>query len=265
MKFTIVRLRQIDAYAIEYYSALTYFLRDAGHTVITTTWDMFPDSTDVVLYFHSAFYGIPDDVNLRGKHIVLMNLEQLTRKDFFEFTKHMLKGYPQMHYADYSTANLDIMESELGWRGSWLPYFHHPQMDVPSTDPRTLDLLFYGCMSHERASFCQQYGASIITAFQEERDAAIRTARCVLNCHCTKDYGIFESLRAYHAIYHGTPVFTPDASLDETCFLSGSNRLYLLKSLPVPNNLPPVDFSEEHEKARVLVDIFIQVFRPVAS
>lgn len=262
MKFAIVRLRQVDAYAVEYYTALTYFLRDAGHTVITTTWDTIPDTIDVALYFHSGFYRIPDDVNLRGRHVVLMNLEQLTRKDYLAFTKEMLTKYPQMHYADYSTANLDLMETTLGWRGSWLPYFHHPTMAAASTDPRTTAMLFYGCMSHERASVCKQYGASVITAFTEERDAAIRKAACVLNCHYSKEYGVFESLRAYHAIYHGTPVFTPDESLPETCFLSVSNRAYLLKTLPVPHDLPPLDFTEEHEKARMLVDVFTQVFHP---
>lgn len=262
MKFFIVRLRQVDAYAIEYYSALTYFLRDAGHKVVTTTWETLPDTPGIILYFHSGFYGIPDDVNIRGRHIVLMNLEQMTRKNYRDFTIQMLTKYPQMLYADYSTANLDILEKELGWRGIWLPYFHHPQMAPPSTDPRTRDLLFFGCMSHERASICKQYGADVISAFLDERDREVRKSKCVLNCHYSKEYGVFESLRAYHAIYHGTPVFTPDESLPETCFLSASNRAYLLKTLPVPDDLPPLDFTEEHEKARFLVELFIQVFHP---
>jgi hypothetical protein len=262
MKFHIVRLRQVDVYAVEYYSALAYFLRDAGHKVITTTWETLPDTAEVILYIHSGFYGIPADVNVRGKHIVLMNLEQMTRKNYLDLTKSMLIKYPQMMYADYSTANLDIMEKELGWRGMWLPYFHHPQMATPSTEPRSTDLLFYGCMSHERSVFCKQYGAHVIAAFMNERDSAIRKARCVLNCHYGNDYGVFESLRAYHAVYHGTPVFTPDESLEETCFLSAANRAYLLRTLPVPDDLPPLDFAEEHEKARMLVDIFIRSFHP---
>jgi len=262
MKFFIVRLRQVDAYAIEYYNALTYFLREAGHTVVTTMWETLPDTPGIVLYFHSGFYRIPEDVSVRGRQIVLMNLEQMTRKDYRTFTLEILKTYPQMLYADYSTANLDILEKELGWRGFWLPFFHTPEMPPPSTDPRTTDLLFFGCMSHDRAALCKQYNAHVIVAFMNERDDAIRKAKCVLNCHYSKEYGVFESLRAYNAIYHGTPVFTADESLPETCFLSASNRAYLLKTLPVPDDLPPLDFTEEHEKARMLVEIFTQVFHP---
>jgi hypothetical protein len=262
MKFVIIRLRRVEAYAIEYYSAFTYFLEEAGHTVVISTWETLPDTFDAVLYFHSGFYGIPEDVNLRGKHIALMNLEQMTRPIYREFTKDMLAKYPQMLYVDYSTANLDIMEKELGWRGLWIPYFHNPEMDLPSIASKSSDLLFYGCMSHERATFCKQYNARVITAFMEERDAEIRNAQCVLNCHYSKEYGVFESLRAYHAVYLGIPVFTADESLPETCFLSVSNRAYLLNALPVPDDLPPLDFSEEHDKARMLVDIFIQSFHP---
>jgi hypothetical protein len=262
MKFVIVRLRQADAYLTEYCAALSYFLVEAGHTVHTSTWETIPDYYDVVLYFHTGFYGIPDDVNLRGKHIVLINLEQMTRQPYLDFTKSLLKAYPQMLYADYSTANLDILEQELGWRGLWLPYFHSPSMPPPSTDSRTIPLLFFGCMSSGRSQICKQYDATVLHAFADERDAAIRKARCVLNCHYGKDYRVFESLRAYQSVYHGTPVFSADESLPETCFLSAANRAYLLKTLPVPDDLPPLNFDEEHAKARLLVETFIQAFRP---
>lgn len=262
MKFVFVRLRQVDAYIVEYCTALTYFLEEAGHTVHTSTWETLPDYFDVVLYFHTGFFKIPDDVNLRGKHIVLINLEQLTRRTYLDFTKEMLAEYPQMLYADYSTANLDILEADLGWRGIWLPFFHCPSMPPPSTESRTTPLLFFGSMSSERSQICKQYDATVISAFANERDAAIRTARCVLNCHYWKDYRVFESLRAYNAVYHGTPVFSADESLPETCFLSPTNRAYLLKTLPVPDDLPPLNFDEEHAKARLIVETFIQAFRP---
>lgn len=261
MHFAIVRLRQVEAYAIEYYNAIAHYLREAGQTVSISTWEGLPDDAHVILFFHTGFYGIPDDVNLRGKHIVLMNLEQLTRKNYLEFTKKMLEVNPQMLYADYSTANLDILESEMGWRGMWVPYMPVPDMPV-STESRSTELLFYGCMSHERASICRRYGATTISAFMEERDNAIRKAKCVLNCHFAKDYKVFESLRAYHAIYLGTPVFTADESLPECCFLSGNNQRYLLKTLPVPDDLPPLDFTEEYARSRIVVESLINLFRP---
>jgi hypothetical protein len=259
MHFAIVRLRQVEAYAIEYYNAIAHYLRDAGHDVSISTWEGLLDESDVILFFHTGFYGIPDDVNLRGKHIVLMNLEQLTRKNYLEFTKKMLEVNPQMLYADYSTANLDILEAEMGIRGMWIPYMPVPNM-MGSTESRSTELIFYGCMSAERAAICRRYGATVLSAFMEERDDSIRKARCVLNCHYNKDYGVFESLRAYHAIYLGTPVFTADESLPEACFLSTNNQRYLLKTLPVPDDLPPLDFTEEYVRSRIVIHSLITLF-----
>lgn len=262
MKFAVVRLRQVDAYAIEYYSAITYYLRELGHSVIHTTWESLPNDCDVILYFHSGMYRIPEDQELTCKQVVLMNIEQLTRKDYLEFTKEVLKKHPSMMYADYSTANMDIMRRELSIIGRWIPYLHYPGMLPPSTEPRTNNLLFFGCMSHERASICKKYGATVITAFMDERDAAIRKAKCVLNCHFSKDYRIFESMRAYHSVYMGTPVFIADDSLSESCFLSERNQAYLLKALPVPDDLPELDFTDEDMRGRDIIRAFANSFRP---
>jgi hypothetical protein len=263
MKFVIVRHRQVDAYSIEYYTAITYFLREAGHSVIHTTWEGIPYDYDVVLYFHSGFYSIPEGFDITEGRIVLMNIEQMSRKDYRDFTINLLNKYPNMLYADYSTANIALVEEQVSHiRGIWMPYFHNPAMKPPSTEPRKTDLLFFGCMSHERASLCKKYGATVITAFMDERDAAIRKAKCILNCHYSKDYKIFESLRAYHSVYLGTPVFTADESYDETCFLSERNQAYLLKALPVPDDLPELDFTEEDRKAKTIISHFINLFRP---
>lgn len=261
MHFAIVRRREVEPYAIEYYGAIAYYLREAGHEVTVCIWDTLPETAEVILYFHSGFYGIPDNVYLRGKHIVLMNTEQLTRKNYLEFTKKMLEVNPQMLYADYSTANLDILEDEFGWRGMWIPYMPIPGTPI-SNEPRSTDLLFYGCMSSERAAICRKYGATVLSAFMHERDDAIRKARCVLNCHFNKEYRVFESMRVYQAIYLGTPVFVADESLPESCFLSANNQRYILKTLPVPDDLPPLDFTEEYVRSRIVIRSLLTLFLP---
>jgi len=230
MHIALVRTPIVDIYIKEYVESLLYYLGTLGHTSIVSTWEEHPIA-DAYLYFHTAWYCPPPEM---PRKVVLVNVEQLTRPDYSAFTLDLLEKYPNMLYADYSTANLNIVRAACGRNGFWLPYFYTPQLQCLSSTAKCIDLLFNGSMSDQRKALCDQYGATVLEVFGAARDAAIAQARCVFNCHYSTVYGIFESLRAYHSVYLGVPVFSPDASLPEECYLSPTNRKWLLSTYPPP-------------------------------
>ena len=268
MRFWIVReIRLVDKFIRDYYIALSWYLREAGHTVEVTTLESVPSDPGIYLFFHS---GLPCPDTIPSNQLwVLMNLEQLTRLEYLQHTVHILAKYPKMLYADYSTANLEIIRSHIWRTGLWMPYFFNPEYLKPfGVVSRDINTFFFGGFSYSanRQSKLKPFNAYCREdVFGAERDSLIRRSKLVLNVHYAANYGVFESLRAYHAIYLGTPVYSLDTSLPEQCFLGKDAQRYLLTSPNIPDDLPELTFEYEIESARNMIGEFTELLRSSLS
>jgi hypothetical protein len=268
MRFWIVReIRLVDKFIRDYYIALSWYLREAGHTVEVTTLESVPSDPGIYLFFHS---GLPCPDTIPSNQLwVLMNLEQLTRLEYLQHTVHILAKYPKMLYADYSTANLEIIRSHIWRTGLWMPYFFNPEYLKPfGVVSRDINTFFFGGFSYSanRQSKLKPFNAYCREdVFGAERDSLIRRSKVVLNVHYAANYGVFESLRAYHAIYLGTPVYSLDTSLPEQCFLGKDAQRYLLTSPNIPDDLPELTFEYEIESARNMIGEFTELLRSSLS
>jgi hypothetical protein len=254
MKIYILRDPFIDPYFDEYVENMGYHFENRGYTLEKIDRPLSLDTKDpsIVLFFWTSWKG---DLHVFPQHTyILANTEQLTCPDQMKQVRDYLSRYPRMLYADYSTANLKLLNTDRP--SAHLPFVYQPLYASFQPLPKQIPLLFYGTPSDYRKELCSKYGANVVALFGSARDRMIRLSKCVLNIHCTTDYRVFESMRIYHAIYLGTPVFLGDESLEEDLVLSDTAKQYLLTSSEVPT-LPPIDPKEETEIGRRAIDSFI--------
>lgn len=98
-----------------------------------------------------------------------------------------------------------------------VPFLHAPYLQPEQSPPledRPIDLLFFGSMNPRRRAFIERVEASgrQVAMFDHpvygaERDAFIRQAKAVLNCHFYES-SRFEQVRAFHCLSLGTPVIS---------------------------------------------------------
>lgn len=253
VKFAIIRNRNVDRYIIEYVLGILHHINKSGNQAFLTTFDSAKNDYDVGIIVDTEIQ-IPEDIDLTKKY-VLLNTEQLTRPIIFHHVKSILDKYPSFLYADYSTANIKIMG-----KGIWLPYFRNPSIKFDRTKPKIYDKVFIGAKSIERDQICKQYGARFIHAWSTERDNIIQQSNCQLNMHFNNEYNVLETMRIYHSIYLGTPVFILDNSLEEEIFLGKDAQKYMLRTPYVPANLPHLTFEEEDRKAMEIITNFISTY-----
>lgn len=254
MKIHILRNPYIDPYFDEYVDNMEYHFQKRGYTLekLDNSLCLKNAESSIVLFFWTSWKG---DLQVFPQHTyVLVNTEQLTRPDQLKQVEGYLANYPEMLYADYSTANLKIVKTDR--RSAHLPFVYRPFYTTFQPLAKCIPLLFYGAPSEYRKKLCSQYKATVLALFGSARDRMIRLAECVLNVHCTPEYQVFESMRIYHAIYLGTPVFLGDESLEEDLVLSETAKTYILKS-PQVSKLAPLDPTEETEIGRRAIDLFI--------
>jgi hypothetical protein len=150
-----------------------------------------------------------------------------------------------------------------------MPYFFNPEyLKHFGVVSRDINTFFFGGFSYSanRQSKLKPFNAYCREdVFGAERDSLIRRSKLVLNVHYADNYGVFESLRAYHAIYLGTPVYSLDTSLPEQCFLGKDAQRYLLTSPNIPNDLPELTFEYEIESARNMIGEFTELLRSSLS
>lgn len=254
MKIYILRNPFIDPYIDEYVRNAEYFLKQRGYTLewVSECSDVQNKSAGIVFFFWTSFQQ--PLVTFPEHMYVLINTEQLTRPDQLKRVQTYLTDFPNMLYADYSTANLKILQTDR--KCGHLPFVYHPVYAEKRPLPKHIALLFYGAMSDYRQEICIRHKATVVSTFGSARDRMIRLSKCVLNAHYNPSYQVFESMRIHHAIYLGTPVFLGDESLEEELVLSETAKKYLLKSPEVPP-LSPLDPAEETEIGRRAIDTFI--------
>jgi SAM-dependent methyltransferase len=115
-----------------------------------------------------------------------------------------------------------------------VPFLHAPYLapeQSPALAERPIDLLFFGSMNPRRRAFIERVEAGGLQVamfdhaiYGAERDAFIRQAKAVLNCHFYES-SRFEQVRAFHCLSLGTPVISernaatnPSAAFDDAVF-----------------------------------------------
>jgi hypothetical protein len=176
------------------------------------------DAVNIVFGAHLGF-----DALLRERHTcVFFNLEQLGHGGA-AISAAYLKLLRGSAVADYDAANVAAYCSTPD-EVPVVPFLHAPYLADASVLPlaqRPIDLLFFGSMNQRRRAFIERVEACGVSVAQfdqaiygPERDAYIRQAKAVLNCHFYES-SRFEQARVAHCLSLGTPVISERASVTQ--------------------------------------------------
>lgn len=168
---------------------------------------------DAVNIVFGAHLGFPPE--LRERHAcIFMNLEQLGHggaavdPDYLRLLRgSAVADYDARNVASYCDDAADVPLLPF----LHAPYLRHDDALLPLAQ-RPIDLLFFGSMNERRRRFIERVeatGASVAVfdhpVYGPERDAFIRQAKAVLNCHFY-DSSRFEQARTALCLSLGTPV-----------------------------------------------------------
>ncbi|HEX6266815.1 MAG TPA: hypothetical protein VFZ81_07940 [Burkholderiales bacterium] len=168
------------------------------------------EAVNVVFGAHLGF-----DPALRSRYSCLfMNLEQLGDAGA-RLPAEYLKLLRGSAVADYDAANVASYASDPA-DVPLVPFLDAPYLreaaPVLPLEERPIDVLFFGSMNERRRQVIAAVEAAGVRvtgfngpAYGPERDAVVRQARLVLNCHF---YGAsrFEQVRAFQVLSLGTPM-----------------------------------------------------------
>lgn len=189
---------------------------------------------DAVNFIFGAHLGFPRDWTRRHA-CVFVNLEQLgdggaqVGADYLNLLRHnAVVDYDAENLAAYLDPAVDPADVPL------VPFAHAPYLrgeDSPALEERPIDLLFFGSMNARRRAFLNRIEAAgfSVASFDSpvygaERDAFIRQAKAVVNCHFY-EASRFEQARAFQCLSLGTPVISertpctrPGAAFEDAVF-----------------------------------------------
>lgn len=169
---------------------------------------------DAVNLVFGAHLGFPREL-LRRHACLIVNLEQLGAGGA-RLDAAYLELLRSAAVVDYDAANVAHYGVDPG-DVPLVPFLHAPYLDTgdaPPLEERPIDLLFFGSLNARRRAFIERVEAAggLVTMFDAplygaERDAYVRQAKAVLNCHYY-DTSRFEQARAFHCLSLGTPVIS---------------------------------------------------------
>ena len=168
---------------------------------------------DAVNFVFGAHLGFPADWQQRHA-CIFVNLEQLGQggasvsPDYLALLRRSaVVDYDAANVGAYAQDPADVPVVTFGYGA----YLDKPALPL---DERPIDLLFFGSMNERRKRFIAQveaagFGVAVFDApiYGPERDAYIRQAKAVLNCHFYES-NRFEQARAFHCLSLGTPVIS---------------------------------------------------------
>ena len=174
-----------------------------------------------------AHLGVPREM-LEGNACVLVNLEQ-TGTNGAAIGPEYLELLRRLPVIDYDADNLAAYGGGAGHAlvsFGFAPYLRGERL-LP-LEQRPIDLLFFGSINERRRRLIERIeraGRRVATfdaaVYGPERDAYVRQAKAVLNCH-HYDAGRFEQVRAFQVLSLGTafvaerlPATRPPASFDD--------------------------------------------------
>jgi SAM-dependent methyltransferase len=210
---------------------LRHQLRRFGTEVTLAKNRLRADALNIVLGAHLGF--APDWAQRHA--CVFFNLEQLgdggatLDADYLALLRRSaVADYDNANVAAYLGADGDAADVPV------VPLLHAPYLERADTLPlrqRPIDLLFFGTMNDRRRAFLDRVeacGLQVATfdhpVYGEERDAYVRQAKAVLNCHYYAS-SRFEQARVSHCLSLGTPVIAerrgagaPHPAFDDAVF-----------------------------------------------
>jgi SAM-dependent methyltransferase len=192
---------------------IRYQLRRFGVEVTMAKNRLREDAVNLVL---GAHLGFPPEWKTRHA-CLFVNLEQLGAGGA-KVSNDYLRLLKTSGVVDYDIANVGAYGADPA-DVPLIPFLHAPYLEPKegqgiALQDRPIDLLFFGSLNERRKRFIERVEACGATVavfdsplYADERDAYIRQAKAVLNCHF---YGsaTFEQVRAFHCLSLGTPVIS---------------------------------------------------------
>jgi SAM-dependent methyltransferase len=186
---------------------------------------------DRVNFVFGAHLGFPPEWQRRHP-CIFVNLEQLgdggalVSPDYLRLLRHAA-------VVDYDARNAAVYASDPA-EVALISFLHAPYLETQAPlplDARPIDLLFFGSVNARRQRFLERVQACgvQVTTFDHplygaERDAFVRQARAVLNCHFYESSRL-EQARIFQCLSLGTPVVSertpltsPSAPFEDAVF-----------------------------------------------
>jgi len=186
-------------------------LRGLGASVTISTNELHDDAVNLVFGAHLGF----DPALAQRFACVLINLEQLGAGGAV-VTGAYMDLLRTCAVADYHPANLAAYAHDTA-DVPVVSFGHAAYLDGVGPlilQHRPIDLLFFGSMNQRRQKLLQRIESqgctvTVLSAatYGAERDAAIKQAKAVLNCHYYES-ARFEQVRAFQCLSMGTPVIS---------------------------------------------------------
>ena len=189
---------------------------------------------DAVNFVFGAHLGFPAEWTRRHA-CIFVNLEQLGHGGA-KVSADYLNLLRRNAVCDYDADNIAAYLDPAGDPADipLVPFAHAPYLRGEESAPledRPIDLLFFGSMNPRRRAFLDRIEAAgfSVSSFDspvygEERDAFIRQAKAVVNCHFYET-SRFEQARAFQCLSLGTPVISertertrPGAAFEDAVF-----------------------------------------------
>ena len=169
---------------------------------------------DAVNFVFGAHLGFDPELKRRFA-CIFVNLEQIGDRGA-SLPRAYLELVQRSAVVDYDADNVTAYAADPA-DVPLLRFLHAPYLASAAPIPlaqRPIDLLFFGSMNARRRAYIERVEAAGVQVavfdqpvYGPERDAFIRQAKAVLNCHYY-DSSRFEQVRAFHALSLGTPVIS---------------------------------------------------------
>jgi hypothetical protein len=241
-KISIVARRNIYHYFVEYIESILYWFDkyDIKSKLV------FEDEGDLYEKIEDSNFIIcvqlllldTNKVRDNIKRIIILNLEQNTRKTYYY--QHVLnllqKGYLIL---DYHLGNIDFMNKETNGLYQkqilYLPYLYCSKDKILSKKKRSKDVCFVGTITQYRYDLLnelrKEVNVDVITNFGDQRDNILSDYKIILNLHADESYQVFETIRCYRCIFNHILVISEDKKykennmIDELCIFSDRKNI----------------------------------------
>lgn len=151
----------------------------------------------------------------------IFNFEQLASSSAFASPEYRrwLAGWLVL---DYHDGNIAVLRRENGssQQAFELPLLPSPSLQTPGTEPKTVDVLFFGTASERRTRVLRELEGmglkveAVAGAYGPELAPAIRRARIVLHVHFYES-GLFPVARILQPVMMGLPIVCESSSFSE--------------------------------------------------
>ena len=158
---------------------------------------------DNIIIFMQKIPNLGKKIDNTNNNILILNTEQLTRKEWLNYIKKISKDFIII---DYSKENIDIMNKHNIKNTIYFPYIYNSQEIYNLKKTKNLcGIALYNMK--RRQNIMKHYSfknikINNIRGWKGTRDKILFQHKILINISADKDYNIFETIRCYRCLFN---------------------------------------------------------------